>query len=147
MDLYRTLTQKPHLAQRTHSLDLLLFDWACQVEILTSDILAHGEPLTTCFQCVTTGANLAGAILSLMPNLENLTLFMMDADTVAESSSGRLPMMRKPMEALYPGLRSTPNRELLTGLPGLHKVKRLSWHGSEFHWLLIKSPFLEYLKL
>lgn len=85
----------------------------------------------------------AGALLQIVPNLEHLTLFMLEKDSFGIRKMR--PPFLQPLGQLFPGF--DPDTAHLSTLTGLQDLKEIVWHGAEFHWVLDRLPRLEKLCL
>jgi len=140
---YRTIQSRPDLSRKTEYLVIKVVDRVMSIEVSTLGVVPQGAMFPSTIRAEIEETRIACALLFWqMTELEFLSLSIVHAD---EDDDGRPRLVPKCLSKL---ISHFDNRTAhLTTFPGLQKLRSLKFEGTEFHWVLAKSPNLEEIVL
>ncbi|KAI4713836.1 hypothetical protein J4E89_001284 [Alternaria sp. Ai002NY15] len=140
---YRTILSRPDLSRKTENLDIKVVDRMMSIEVPTLGVVPQGAMFPSTIRAEIEETRIACALLFWqLTELDFLSLSIVHAD---EDDDGRPRLVPKCLSKL---ISHFDNRTAhLTTFPGLQKLRSLKFEGTEFHWVLAKSPNLEEIVL
>ncbi|KAI4916900.1 hypothetical protein J4E90_003404 [Alternaria incomplexa] len=140
---YRTIQSRPDLSRKTEYLVIKVVDRMISIEVPTLGVVPQSAMFPSTIRAEIEEMRIACALLFWqMTELEFLSLSIVHAD---EDDDGRPRLVSKCLSKL---ISHFDNRTAhLTTFPGLKKLRSLRFEGTEFHWVLAKSPNLEEIVL
>ncbi|KAI4675361.1 uncharacterized protein J4E84_010103 [Alternaria hordeiaustralica] len=140
---YRTILSRPDLSRKTENLDIKVVDRMMSIEVPTLGVVPQGAMFPSTIRAEIEEIRIACALLFWqMTELKCLSLSIVRAD---EDDDGRPRVVSKCLSKL---ISHFDNRTAhLTTFPGLQKLRSLKFEGTEFHWILARSPHLEEIVL
>jgi hypothetical protein len=125
------------------TLSLRIYKRDISITVPSTRLFPGGISFTPNIQTTWCEPNIAGALLQLPLGLKDLSLavYRYQSDDPAVDS----PLMSNAMTSMFPGFDSLTSP--LPVIPSLQELRSLQWHGSDFHWVLARSPLLETLQL
>jgi len=142
--LYRTLSARSDLAKRVKTLNILIIDRSLGITADSKGVFPGGLLFSSDLDMRLPEATIAGALLQLLSAVESLTVHFVEEDGDGDADISSRPTSDC-MAKLFPGFNSRTAH--LRSLTAVQKVKELEWNGSEFHWMLARSPHLTVLNL
>ncbi|KAH7064298.1 hypothetical protein BKA63DRAFT_586192, partial [Paraphoma chrysanthemicola] len=134
--LFRTISQRPDLGQKVRSLDLTVIkNDLSPVEVDSRIILPGGNPFTTQLVIGMYQEPIAACLLHHLNELKFLEFYC-----ISSWASGYRTPSEDCLIELFPGF--DPRTAHSVEIPGLQKLKKLEWHGGQFHWCLARFPNL-----
>ena len=140
---YRTILSRPDLSRKTENLDIKVVDRMMSIEVPTLGVVPQGAMFPSIIRAEIEEIHIACALLFWqMTELKCLSLSIVRAD---EDDDGRPRLISKCLSKLFSHFDNRTAH--LTTFPGLKKLRSLRFEGTEFHWVLAKSPDLEEIAL
>ncbi|KAI4705557.1 hypothetical protein J4E81_000440 [Alternaria sp. BMP 2799] len=140
---YRTILSRPDLSRKTENLDIKVVDRMMSIEVPTLGVVPQGAMFPSIIRAEIEEIHIACALLFWqMTELKCLSLSIVRAD---EDDDGRPRLISKCLSKLFSHFDNRTAH--LTTFLGLQKLRSLKFEGTEFHWILAKSPHLEEIVL
>ncbi|KAI4624499.1 hypothetical protein J4E83_004174 [Alternaria metachromatica] len=140
---YRTILSRPDLSRKTENLDIKVVDRMMSIEVPTLGVVPQGAMFPSIIRAEIEEIHIACALLFWqMTELKCLSLSIVRAD---EDDDGRPRLISKCLSKLFSHFDNRTAH--LSTFLGLQKLRSLKFEGTEFHWILAKSPHLEEIVL
>jgi hypothetical protein len=129
--LHNTLVERPDLAKKVKTMDILATSHNILVDTKTSSIFPSGLPFATKVSFKIAEAIVVGAILHLLPEVDVLTIQYVKIPVRCQYDRYISPPAGCCVFAMFPGM--SDHKQHLSPPLVLPKLTRLEWWCSDFH--------------